>query len=361
MAEAYIDHTNLTFEPEEARTTADLVFEDVFVKPNSITDVHDVTTGVVMKKRIPILGSYGDLGKVDNGDCSSNVSTGQIPSSEKMWEPVPVSFRIIECNEKVPAERKFWRSNGDWKDRWEDQSSEEVAYVTERLTDATYASVLRISEWGDTDASPVGDGTGDENLTVGTDKTLFNMLDGMWKQIFTDQALGTPLTFRHTITENGLASKALQMALGATAAVDAMKDLYEGIDSRARKAGNLVYQATSGLFFNYMTYLETNSLAFTLEVLEDGKQALKYRGVTVIERADWTERIETSFDLGTTYLFPHRMILTPLSNIPVGTSDTNSMESIDSFYDKKEKSHYMDVAYNIDMKILLEYALASAY
>ena len=56
-----------------------------------------------------------------------------------------------------------------------------------------------------------------------------------------------------------------------------------------------------------------------------------------------------------------RAILTDLMNIPVGTSDTESMQEFESHYDKTDKKHYIDVAYKIDMKILLEYAMAVAY
>jgi hypothetical protein len=361
MPQEYIDHTNLTFNSEEARTTADLVFEEVWAKPESLSVVHDVQTGIEMNKYIPILGQYGLLGKLDPGDCTSNIETEQIPTTQKQWTPKSVSFRIADCEAKIPQERKFWRKNGAFKNKWEDQSSEEIAFVTDRVVDASKETVLRIAEFNDTDHSPVGDATGNEVLTVGTDKTYFNILDGMWKQIFTDQALATPLTYRSTITENGLATKALQLVLGSTAAVDAMKACFENIDPRAFKEGMLVYQMTRSLFNNYMSYLESNSLAFTLEVIEGGKRTLEYRGIQIIERADWDRNIQTYFDNGTVYYLPHRLILTKISNIPIGTQDTESMESVDSFYDKKDKTHYMDVAFNIDMKLLLEYELAAAY
>jgi len=359
--QTYVDYSSLTFNSEEARATADLVFEDVWVKPESLATVHDVQTGIVMNKFIPILGQYGLLGKLDPGDCTSNTETEQIPTSQKQWTPKPVSFRLADCEAKIDQERKFWLKGGAFKDKWENQSSEEVAFVTDRVIDATMETVLRIAEFNDTDNSPVGDGTGNEKLTVGTTKTYFNILNGMWKQIFTDQALPTPLSYRSTITENGLATKALQLILGSTAAVDAMKAAFENIDPRAFKDGMLKYQMTRTLFNNYLSYLESNSLAFTLDVIEGGKRVLEYRGIQIIERVDWDRTIQTYFDNGTTYYLPHRMILTKISNIPIGTQDTESMESVDSFYDKKDKTHYMDVAFNIDTKILLEYELASAY
>lgn len=353
-----IDFSSLTLNSEEARSTADLVFENVFLKPNALSDVHDIQTGIQMNKYIPIMGLMGLVGQVDPGDCSTNTAP-QIPTSQKQWLPDLISYRIEHCQAQVPDLLKFWQKSMIAKNLWEDVDNEMLAFVTDRALDATYESILRISSFGDTNASPVGDATGNELLTAGTDKTFFNMQDGLWAQIFADQA-GSALAHRFTITENGLASKALQLALGSTAAYDAFRDMYENIAPEARSK-NLEYQVTTTLFMNYMAYLESNSLNHTLEVIEGGRRALEFRGIRVIERADWDRNIQTYQDLGTTFYLPHRAILTYKENIPVGTSDTESMSSLESFYDRADKVHYIDSAYRIDTKLLLERELAIAY
>jgi hypothetical protein len=86
-----------------------------------------------------------------------------------------------------------------------------------------------------------------------------------------------------------------------------------------------------------------------------------FRGRPIIVRKDWDRMIRKYHDLGTTYYLPHRAILTDINNIPVGTSDTESFSSLDSFYWKKDKAHYTDVAWREDCKILQENSIVVAY
>ena len=97
-----IDFSTLTLNPEEARTSNEMVFETAFLKPNSLADVHDIQTGVDMDRWIPILGKLGLVGKTDPGDCTSNVETSQVPASQKKWEPTLISFRLAHCQADIP-------------------------------------------------------------------------------------------------------------------------------------------------------------------------------------------------------------------------------------------------------------------
>ena len=355
-----IDFSTLTLNTDEARETSQVVFEQTYARPE-IAQVHGVMTGVEMDRYIPILGQFGLVGKNDPGSCGVNTETGQIPVSQKTWTPKLISFRLPHCQDDVPDLLKFWKKDRIAKKTWESVDNEMMAFINDRALDATVQSILRIADFGDTDASPVGDGAGNELLTVGTTKTYFNMLSGIWKQIFTDQALATPLTYRYTITENAGGDKATQLALAADRALLAFRAMYDNIDPRAFESGQLVFQVTRSLMSNWQSFLEDKSLAFMLERAEDGSTKWTYRGIPIIVRHDWERIIRTYHDLSTTYYLPHRAILSDINNIPIGTSDEESMTSLDSFYDKVTKSWYLDVAYKLDAKILLEYALASAY
>lgn len=353
-----IDWSTLTLNSDEARETNDLVFESLYLSPNSIGDVHDIRTGIQMDKYIPILGQMGLVGKVDGGDCSTNDGS-VIPVTQKQWNPKTISWRQPHCEAEVPDLLKVWSKNMKAMDMWEDIDNEKVAFISERIAKANYESILRLSSFGDTAASAVGAGSGSETLTVGTDAGFFTPINGLWKQVFTDQA-GSALIFRSTLAKNSEATKAAQLALGSTDAYDAFKAMYEGIAPEAMNKA-LAIQCTRTLFNNYMSYLETEQKAFSLEKLENGQRALTFRGLQVIERADWDRNIQTYHDLGATYYLPHRAVLTYKENIPIGTSDTESMDSSDSFFDKTDKKWYIDSAYRIDMKILLEAEIAVAY
>jgi hypothetical protein len=353
-----INFSTLTLTTEEATDVSMVVFEQVYSKPE-IVGVHAIQTGVEMDRRIPILGQYGLVGKVDPAACNKNAETGQIPTSEKTWTPKLISYRISHCQADVPTLLKFWKKARIAAGTWEEVDNEMMAFISDRVLDANKEAILRIADFADTAAEVVGSGG---YLTAGTTKTYFNMLDGMWKQIFTDQA-GAALIHRFTIDENAEATKVAQLALATDAALKVLRDLYNNIDPRAFDDPTLTFQVTKSLLNNWQDFLEDKSLAFTLNQIEtkEGVSKWSYRGIPIQVRNDWDRMIRTYHDLGATYYLPHRAILTGLNNIPIGTSDEESLTSLDSFYDRTDKVHYIDVAFKLDMKILQEYAMACAY
>lgn len=350
-----IDFSSLTLNTEEARDVSEVVFDQTYARPE-ITDTHAIQTGVEMDRYIPILGQYGLVGQVDPGSCAVNDETAQIPTSQKTWTPKLISFRMTHCQSDVPTLLKFWKKARIAANTWEDVDNEMLAFISDRVSDAVTQSILRISDFGDTAAEVVGSGG---NLTAGTDKTYFNMLNGMWKQVETDQA-GSALIHRYTISENGEASYTAQLALNESRALNMFRDMYNEIDPRAFE-GNLVFQVSRTLFNNWQDFMENKSQVFQLDRTEKGSTKWTYRGIPIVVRYDWDRFIRAYFDSGTVYYLPHRAILSDLNNIPIGTSDEESLSNLESFYWLKDKKHYIDVAYKLDQKILQEYPVAVAY
>lgn len=350
-----IDFSGLTLNSEEARETSELVFEQTYMRPE-IAQVHGVQTGVVMDKYIPIFGQFGLFGKTDPGSCSVNTETGQITPTEKQWTPVLISYRLAHCQADVSNLLKFWKRSRIAAKTWEEVDNEMLAFLTDRVTDANVQAILRLASFGDTAADTVANGG---VLTNGTTKTYFTPFNGLWKQVFTDQA-GSAVSHRYEITENAGGTYADQGNLADDRALDVFRDLYTKIDARAYQ-GNLVFQVTRSLFNNWQKFLEDKSLVFMLDRTEDGATKWSYRGIPIIVRYDWDRFIQTYFDNGTTWNLPHRAILTDINNIPIGTSDEESLSMLDAFYDRTDKTHYTDVAFKLDQKNLLEYGLAVAY
>ena len=351
-----IDFSSLTLNNEEARSTSEVVFEKTFSRPE-LAQVHGIQTGVEMDKYIPIFGQYGLVGKVDPGSCNNNTSTDQIPTSELTWTPKMISFKMAHCQDDIPAKLKFWKKSRIAANTWEEVDNEMMAYITDTLTDAVIQSQLRIVEFGDTAAETVTLGG---HLTAGTDKTFFNMLDGVWKQVFTDQA-GSAEIYRYTIDENSLANKTAQTTLASDRALKVLRNMYNNIDPRAFDGNNLTIQLTRSLWNNWNDFLEDKSLVFQLDRAEKGSTNMSYRGIPIIVRNDWDRMIRTYHDKGTTYYIPHRAMLVDINNVPVGTSDEESLTTVKSWYSQDDEKHYMKVAYKIDVKILLKYAMAVAY
>ena len=228
-----------------------------------------------------------------------------------------------------------------------------MAFITDRGVDAVYEAILRISQFGDTGAKLVANGG---YITAGSDIAFLTMINGLWQQIFASATVK-----RYTIPENALATEAAQLALASDRALQAMRYLYNEIDARVFDVQGLKFQMTRSLWNNWSDFLEDKSLAFSLDRTEQGSTKKSYRGIPIEIRNDWDRNIRTWNDLGNTLLYPHRMILTPIDNVPIGTSDEESMSKLDSFYDKVTRSHYLDGAFYIDAKVLEEELCGAAY
>ena len=346
-----IDTADLTLNPQEALSVSEVVFEQVYNKP-LLSRAHDVRTGIQMKTQIPIFGLLGAVGKASSG-CTPNSSSEKINLTEKYYDPALIDFRLTHCQNDVSQLFKLWKKSRVANKTWEEVDNAMMAFLADRTVDAAYEAILRISSFGDKLADNVADGG---YITAGVDPTFFTMINGLWQQIFADATIT-----RYTIPENAEATEALQLALATDRALNMFRYLYNNIDSRAHTVGGLTFQVTRSLTNNWEDYLEDKSLGFTLQVAEDGKREFRYRGIPIIIRDDWDKNIRAYNDLGTTLLYPHRAILTPISNIPIATSDEGSMTSLDSFYDKVTKSHYIDVAFYLDCVLLQKSLLAVAY
>ncbi len=356
MADIFDGISGLTLNIEEATQDSDLIKVNPYLNPE-VASVHGVQTGIRMDKYIPILGQLEDIGLADPGTCGVNTYTGNFPVSEKKWEPKTVSQRIPLCADEIPAKLKFWRDQQKIIGRWENIHKPLEQYVLDLTGLAVSRAIIRIAEFGDTAAAVVGSGG---YLTAGTTVGLFSMLSGLWKQIFVDGALGTPLVERYTITENSAGSKTEQMTLATTRAYDVFSALTEKLSPEALSGNNMI-QCTKTLWDNWVKYIESLSGAYMPELLQDGMSKTQFRGYPIKVRADWDRLIKKYHDLGTTYYLPHRALITDINNMPVGTNDTESFNALDVFYDKVTKKVYIDVAWNEDCKLLQEVNMVVAY
>lgn len=348
--------SELTLNNEEARSDSELIKVNPYLTPE-VQTVHGVQTGVMMDKYIPILGLIEDIGLVDPGTCGVNAYETPIPVSQKVWTPKLISARLSICKDDFPQKFKAWAEKNKAIGRWEDINNEMKQFILDKAQEAVTRAIIRLADFGDTAAANVSAGG---YITNGLSAALFTPFNGVWKQIFIDQALGTPLIKRYTIAKNAEATKAAQLALAADEAITIFEDMITRIAPEA-KGGNLKIQCTQTLWDNYRQSVINKGGAFNTSLLTKGMSEKEYGGYPIEVRSDWDRIIQKYFDDGTAYYLPHRAILTDINNIPVGTSDTESFSTLDAFYDKTLKKHYIDVAWREDCKILQEVNMAVAY
>jgi len=191
------------------------------------------------------------------------------------------------------------------------------------------------------------------------DIDLYNVIDGLWKQIFAEINAGDSNFV--DITQNENATYALQV-LPADSAVDYLGAMYDQADSRLLEQPDAKFYVTRSIADNYRKTLRTKTLgAGFLEVTENGRPQLYFEGIPVMVRSDWDRDIKRLFDNGTKVDKPHRALLTTPNNIPVATLSTDDFTTLESFYDQYRKSNIIDVAFSLDAKFLESYMAVAAY
>lgn len=352
------DPSGLAFNGKEIMSLAQNIFERVFLKPR-LEQVLTVVTGIKGKEQIGFLGKLGLLGRNIGSSCAPTTSEEGITATDKFWEPAAIEDRFAQCWKDIKSSFFIWGTkNGiniaDLTD------TDYISFLEERFADAIWEAVLRIAYFSDTDAENVYDGG---VITDDIDITYFNHLDGIWKQIF-DVFTTTPTA---AISRNAQASYANQKFAAADVTNQvvtvAFSTIVDEADSRLRSDPAAVFQVTWSVWRQY--FKELVSIGAYTEAAwamnQDGRKTLSYNGIPVIPMEFWDRNIRAYEDDGDKWNKPHRIILTVPTNIAVGTEESDMMSNMTTWYEKKDRTTYTDVAWRMDAKLLEEYMIAVGY
>lgn len=349
-----IDVSALTLSAEEAQEVSALILENEFVN-GILSEDHEIETGIEHNKQIVFAGKIVDSLKVAAG-CTPNAG-GTLGFTEKFWTPKKYDSRFQHCADDVNSLLKIFRKaqkiNPDFYDRVD---SEELGLVGARIG-MMIRETLPVKVWFSDTAAALHSGAG--VFSTGTDLDLYNVIDGLWKQIFAEI---TPSSDNFVnIAANEGATYVLQ-ALAVDEAYDTFEAMVNAADERLIADGGAKILCTRSMADNYRNSLRSKTLsAGFIEVTENGKPQLFFDGIPVSIRYDWDRTIKSAQDNGTVWNLPHRAVLTTKENIPVGTLSDTDFDTLDSFYDRTLKSNIMDVAFTLDAKFLESYMAVAAY
>ena len=349
-----IDISALTLNTEEAKEVGKLIIEKGFVE-GDLSAIHDIETGILYDMQIPFAGRIADSLKLASG-CTPNVGTG-VAMTEKVWTPKIFNSRWVHCaadlNKLFKLFQKAQRINPDFYDRINSQEMGVIYALIEQMI----KNALPKKVWfSDVDADTIANGG---VLKNGTDKALYNVIDGLFKQIFAEVGSGDDNFV--SITQNAGASYALQ-ALPTDGALGYLTSVMNQADSRLLEDPSAKILVTRTVADNYRNTLRTKTLsAGFMEVVENGKATLYFDGYEVVTMHEWDRIINADFDNGTKKDKPHRIIFTTPSNIPVATLSTDDLTNLKSFYYGFGQSNVVDVAFSLDAKHLESYMTVGAY
>jgi hypothetical protein len=348
-----LDPADLTFNGQEARDIGEAVIESIFENP-AIADLMTVYDGIVTKKQIPFLGTLSKITKKDAG-CGSGVSSNNIPMTEKFWEPENLKIWLQLCAEDLI--NSFWvYAQRLGMDRSDVTGTTIASFVVERMTAAAQEDLLRIIWFNDKDADNVSGGGVIKN---GVSLTDYNIIDGLWKQIFA--VVAGNAARRVTISQNAAVSKILQLDLQDDTALVVFQSLMTKADSRLKSAPDKILLCTTTLLENYAGYLESKNTDASFLRIENGYSTLRYRNVTIYGIDFWDRTIQADFDNGTTYDLPHRALLTTKMNLAVGSDRLADAESFKVYYSEDTELNNFKGKYRVDAKLLQDYLVQVAY
>lgn len=348
-----IDLASITWNGKEVQSFNEAVKELTFEKP-AITEFHTIQEGIVAKTQIVFLGLLKKVTKLDSG-CSSSPTNGEISSTQKFWDPETVEVYLSECYTNLEGNfmvyaKKLGLSQPDLT------GTEWAAFLAERTADGMLEDAFRIVWFNDKSAANVDDSPAGQ-ITAGVSVTDYNIIDGLWKQIFA--ICTSDASRRVTISENSAANFTAQDALATDRAYLVYNALLTKSDYRLRTQPDQIIISTQSLLDNYINYLESKSVVFTLENIVNGIQRVAYRGIVIYGFNFWDRTIRADFSNGTKWHLPHRALYTTKSNIMVGVD--SAALNFDQWYEKKDKTTNLRGNYKIDAKIMEDYLIQAAY
>jgi len=351
-----INLAQLSFNGREIMSISEAVIESIFEKPE-LNKIHRIVKGIVAKEQIVLLGRMGLVGK-KAVNCKTPDSGVTIPTSEKFWDPEGVETRIVQCYKDL--EKSFFTWGLDKGVKRPDLTAGDFAnFIEERLDDALMEAIYRIAWFGDRDiqgpgGSPVGLLNDDAKVP------FFDLIDGLWKQIFSIAT--TNPKQRVIIPENDEALEVDQLNLPANRALLVLRELKQKADKRLKGHKNKVYIWTDTLQDNLETFLETQNVNSSFERIEKGHgESLRYNDIPII-KLDITDRIIAEhFDNGVKLDKPHRAILTTIDNIPLGIEEESALSDLDIFHERKDKELIVDSLFKLDAKVIEDFMIQAAF
>jgi len=348
-----IDVSGLTLNAQEATEIGKLIIQNAF-SDGELASQHDIETGIAYKTQIAFIGNIAD-GIAKSTGCTPNIGGG-VTMSQKFWEPEIYDVRFSHCAADLNILQKLFTAaakiNPDFYNRVD---SEEMGVIYALIEKMMKEAIPERVWFSDKVAAIQPAGV----FSTGTVLGKYNVIDGLFKQIFAD--VPTSASNYVAITQNAGVSYAAQ-ALPADAALGYLTAVMNAADSRLLEDGTAKLRVTRSIADNYRNTLRSKTIgAGFLEVVENGKPTLYFDGYEVVVMYQWDRVIKASQNNGAKLNLPHRIVFTPNSNVPLATRSTDDLAMLDSFYDQTLKSNIIDVAFSLDAKHLESYKTVAAY
>lgn len=321
-----MNFSQFTVDNGAIRDLGELLFLSTYKDPN-IEQVLTVETGIYAGKKLGYIDTMGDVGTNASG-CSPTYGDIEITGVEKEWELGPWQIAKHICYSELENTIAKYSLNGGTEEAYLPNTPYWNKILVPLLERAMFEMFWRIAWFGDTDAAEYTSG-GSGIITPGTDLTLLNMTDGLWKRL---QAItaenSSQLTTIEANTQTTYADqKSAIRAEGV--AIQVIDDLLSDADSRIFDKEDHAIMMTSSLFKALRNDVKRlHNLQLEVQHVTQGIQMSRYDGHKVLVIDIWDRMIKKYEDNGTALNCPHRAIVASPQNLFAGTTDRNLVANI---------------------------------
>lgn len=329
MASVGLDFTNITPDNGAIREISRLIFKEV-LEADRIGSLLDIHRRVFNGDKLGIVGEFGLLGKEGVG-CSPTYGNDAINTAEKTWDINAWEIAEQLCYKDIEDTLvKYTLNSGtDIGDLTDNDYLDEI--VVPRLELAIMKMYIRLAFFGDKNAATTANGG---VLKVGTDPDYFNLIDGIFKQLYAGVTAGTtPLV---TIAANSESTKTAQINNISSQAVDVLDDMIANAAPRLRGASDQVIYVTQSFATGLEAQLLKSYYGSDLQWRDvfGGIRETTYRGIRIRVVPMFDEIIQSYEGTATAYNQPHRAIYTTERNLALGVNGTDEFGELDIFFER---------------------------
>lgn len=309
---------------------SEMIFDETIQGPE-INSIHTVFPGVVAHEEIGFIGQGGLVGVKGTG-CSPTPQEWAIATRKVEWDPVRWEILLQQCWTDLEQAATVYslRTGIDIPDFTD---TDYMNLILEVLSNSMMDFWWRLFWFSDTAAANVTDGG---IITDGIDVDYFNILDGFWKQIYTQIAANTDQKSA-TITENAGTTYATQR-LDPANVQQYFADVVFGAPLLLRRQSDKFILVTQSVYDAFaQTLMNACCLESSRLTLLNGIDALSYNGIPVIVNPKWDEMIMAYEDTGTKLNNPHRILFTAKSVLGIGVDSATSFDNLRVWYDPNSR------------------------
>lgn len=357
MASAGINFAEITPQNGALRELAELIFLDL-QEQDKLGQLLVFMTGQKNGKKVGFVGKPGLLGKASEG-CNPTYDNHLAPTTEKTWDIQEWQISEKICYEDLigTIAQHFAQNGSDVADLTDTEYMDTI--VRPLFEQAIPELIIRYAFFGDKNIEA-------GSLQDGVPVSAFNLIDGIWKQLFT--AVTTGKTKRVTIEANTKTTIDAQYEAMAApgAATGVLNDLIIRTPAKMRNLAGRRFVVTQAFADMLNLDIQQNNKGSDLqwESIFAGIQKTTYQGVELIAVPQWDEVIQRYLKNTTNanaYDMPFRVIYGPKDNFRAATESAEAIATLKVWFNEDEQTNKMLAKDTLGALVVADEYAAVAY